>query len=118
MTRKRRNDADALAGALFEAPDKRAEGPVYKDTCKQLAAMVKAGTLDPDTDAGRMSSARSLARSIDMASGRGGRKPDTYALAGLHKELRETFRDLRGAAAGDGDAAELAAILAGEVTPA
>ena len=64
-------------------------GTVYHDVCHQIAHLRQQGSLDADAEAGTIAQARSLAAVIDRASGLGGRKQETYALASLHRELRE-----------------------------
>jgi hypothetical protein len=54
------------------------------------------GLTDPKLDAGLHAQARALAAVIDRASGLGGRKQETYALAGLNRELTAILERVRG----------------------
>jgi len=96
----------------FDTPELPARGTVYKDTCRQIAALAKAGKLDTDMAAGTIAQARSLAGVIDRASGLGGRKQETYALAGLHKQLAELLGRLSGTGGDESAAAAFLRLMA------
>jgi hypothetical protein len=101
----------ALPGLEDHGPTRG--GAVYRGVREQLAALRKS---DPDRLeqlAGIAASAKQLGHSIDVASGRGGGKVETYALAQLHKELREHLALLAGADTGADDAEQLRALLEG-----
>jgi hypothetical protein len=103
----------------FDTPELPARGTVYRDTCRQISALTKAGKIDADETAGTIAQARSLAAVIDRASGLGGRKQETYALAGLHKQLAELLARLSGGGVGEDAAATFLRLMAeDEPTPA
>ena len=88
----RRKDADAL----FVDPGARETGQIHREVCAAIRASIAAALTDVQLDAGLHAKARSLAGVIDRASGLGGRKQETYALAGLHKELGGLLARVRG----------------------
>jgi hypothetical protein len=69
---------------------------LYADVNRQVRALVAAGTVDPEAQAGTVQQARTLAAAIDRASGLGGRKQETYALSPMHKQLDELLARLSG----------------------
>ena len=88
----RRKDADVLPLDLNAAQT----GQIHRDVCAAIRASVDDGLTDARLDAGIHAQARSLAAVIDRASGLAGRKQETYALAGLHKELGVLMARVRG----------------------
>ncbi len=96
--------------------DKSSTGVVYRNVCRQIRALADAGDLDLDSRAGTIAQARSLAAVIDRASGLAGRKQETYALAGLHKQLAELLAQLTGELVASDDE-QLAALLTGDDEP-
>ena len=82
--------------ALFDL-DRVGPGPVYQGVAKQIRALIAAGTLDKELLAGTISSARSLARTIDLKSGHGGGELEYGAsIAAMHKQLDELLVRLGG----------------------
>jgi hypothetical protein len=89
-------------------------GDVHRAVTRAINAAIKDGSTDRALDAGAHAAAKSLAAAIDRASGLGGRKQETYALAAMHKELRDQLRAIRG----QGTASdELRELLEGIGTP-
>lgn len=84
----------ALTG-IGELPER---GALYHDVNRQVRALVAAGTVDLELQAGTIQQARTLAAAIDRASGLGGRKQETYALASMHKQLDDLLARLSGVA--------------------
>ena len=84
--------------ALFLDPARGQTGTIYRSVCASINAAILEGLTDRKLDAGLHSQARSLAGVIDRASGLHGRKQETYALAGLHKELSALLASIRGQA--------------------
>ena len=90
----RRKEPDAL----FVDPAQSQTGQVYRDVCASIRASISQDLTDAALDAGLHAQARSLAGVIDRASGLAGRKQETYALAGLHRELGALLARVRGQA--------------------
>ena len=89
---------------LWTGTTKRSRGPVYQGVAKQIRALVAAGRLDKDLMAGTISQARTLADSIDLASGHDGSKPEYgTSLAAMHHQLDELLARLGGTALGGAD---------------
>ena len=86
------------ADALFLDPARGQTGTIYRSVCASIQAAVSDGLTDRKLDAGLHAQARSMAGVVDRASGLGGRKQETYALAGLHKELAAMLALIRGQA--------------------
>jgi hypothetical protein len=116
MTRKTKKQSELINNQElpFEVSTLPQRGTVYKDTCRQLTALRKAGKITGDEQLGTMAQARSLAAVIDRASGLGGRKQETYALAGLHRQLDELLRGLSGARGATDAAAAFLELMAGD----
>ena len=94
---KRKAGLDQLAIALEGIDNPTAHrGAVYRGVNRQVTALVRAGRLDLDLEAGTIAQARKLAGVIDVASGLGGHKLETYALPQLNRELRELLGVLSG----------------------
>lgn len=90
---------DDPAPPMFTVEPRRSSaGPVYQGVCKQIRALVRAGTIDKAADAGTIAAARSIAASIDRVSGHD--DPDTQAsgmqLAALHGQLFELIGRMTG----------------------
>ena len=121
MTRKNTKQTQLINNQElpFDTPELPARGTIYRDVCRQISALRKAGRVNEDEQAGTIAQARSLAAVIDRASGLGGRKQETYALAGLHARLDELLARLAGTAgATDAGAALMALMGQADVTPA
>lgn len=121
MTRKNAKQTQLINNQElpFDTPELPARGILYRDVCRQISALRKAGKVDEDEQAGTIAQARSLAAVIDRASGLGGRKQETYALAGLHARLAELLAALSGTAgASDAGAALMRLMAEADVTPA
>ena len=84
------------ADALFLDPARGQTGQIYRSVCASIQASIRDALTDAKLDAGLHAQARSLAGVIDRASGLHGRKQETYALAGLHKELGALMARVRG----------------------
>lgn len=83
-----RKEQDTLA--LDMPPgDKLGPGPVYQGVCKEIRERIEAKLIERDLDAGSIAAARSIARSIDHASGRNerGTVAAGMQLAALHAQL-------------------------------
>ncbi len=95
-------------------------GALYHDVNRQVRALVAAGTVDVELQAGTIQQARTLAAAIDRASGLAGRKQETYALSPMHKQLDELLARLSGVAADSppGLADILAALASADPPPA
>lgn len=87
--------------ALFAGPDVAQTGQVHRSVCASIRASIGDNLTDAKLDAGLHAQARSLAAVIDRSSGLGGRKQESYALAGLHAQLRELLSRIRGIAVTD-----------------
>lgn len=104
----------ALPG--METPSTRRGGPVYTGVRVQIRHALGGDDELAEARAGLAAQARSLAHTIDCASGYAGHKVETYALPQLHRELRELLAAIAGGAE-LGDAEALAALLEGDGTP-
>ena len=73
-------------------------GPVYQGVAKQIRELIKADVADRGLQAGTISQARSLAHSIDVASGHFSPSSREYgaSLATMHRQLDELLAVLRG----------------------
>nr|DAV19168.1 MAG TPA: hypothetical protein [Caudoviricetes sp.] len=79
-------------------------GPVYQGVNKTIRALTESGHLDQQRDAAISAAARSLARSIDRASGHGGfRVEGGHAIAALHTQLVATLAALTGSGTNEND---------------
>ena len=84
--------ADSPAPPMFTvAPRRTGPGPVYQGVSKQIRALVKDDAALRDRAAGTIAAARSLAASIDRASGHDDPRAQASGmqLASMHGELRE-----------------------------
>lgn len=100
MARKR-DDDDTLG---FDLPgDRMGPGRVYQGVCKEIRERIEAGTLERDLAAGAIAAARSIARSIDHASGHNprGTVAAGMQLAALHAQLLAWLDKLGGPVAED-----------------
>ena len=88
----------AKAAELFDPTPGHNTGQVHAQVCATIRAALAGQLTDAKLDAGIHAQARSLAGVIDRASGLGGRKQETYALAGLHRQLAELLGQVRGRA--------------------
>ena len=86
---------------LFDTVGKATTGQVHRSVCASIRAALADHLTDAKLDAGLHAQARSLAAVIDRASGLDGRKQETYALAGLHKELGALMGRIRGVSVAD-----------------
>ncbi|MFW5473696.1 hypothetical protein ACOCJ5_10330 [Knoellia sp. CPCC 206450] len=91
-----------LPGLEDEEEKGSSYGPVYQGTARQIRRLTASGSfkgetqiIDPDMWAGTIAQARSLAASIDRASGHGGRpQANGVPLAQMHMQLAALLAEL------------------------
>lgn len=95
MARTARKSASATLPGLDDSGPARG-GPVYRGVCTQIRHWLDGDEELAKARAGLAAQARTLAHTIDCASGHGGNKVETYALPQLHRELRELLANVAG----------------------